>query len=189
MKQEMSMFMSSETCEWYTPGHIIELARKVMGSITLDPASCEYANTNIVKADFYYDCNGLELPWYGNVWLNPPYGRIKNRSSQGIWAKKMESELLNKNINQGILLVRAALGYPWFEELWDKWPACFVRDLLQFVKSDGTTGDNTAKHGHALFYIADNTKDNYQINLTKFIFTFRTIGRITIPDGRYYLQS
>jgi len=27
--------------EWYTPPHYIESARKVLGSIDLDPASCE----------------------------------------------------------------------------------------------------------------------------------------------------
>jgi len=62
--------------EWGTPLNYIESARKVMGSIDVDPASNELAQQT-VKAEKYYtkDNSSLDKPWHGNVWLNPPYGR------------------------------------------------------------------------------------------------------------------
>ena len=65
--------------EFYTPSHIIEIARACMGGIDLDPASCAIANET-VKASRFYDIrqNGLKRPWFGRIWLNPPFGRSPN---------------------------------------------------------------------------------------------------------------
>ena len=59
--------------EWYTPGYIIEAAKKVLGTIDLDPASSDIANS-IIKANIYYtiENDGLTKEWFGNIWLNPP---------------------------------------------------------------------------------------------------------------------
>jgi len=60
--------------EWFSPQDIVDRARRVMGGIDLDPASCVQAN-EIVRAAKYYDqsADGLLQPWRGRVWLNPPY--------------------------------------------------------------------------------------------------------------------
>lgn len=60
--------------EWYTPLPYVEAARAVMGTIDIDPASSDKANET-VQAEHYYTIadNGLVRPWYGRVWLNPPY--------------------------------------------------------------------------------------------------------------------
>jgi hypothetical protein len=60
--------------ESFTPPEYVEAARKVMGSIDLDPASCEVAQIT-VKAKRYYtkENNGLDKHWKGNIFLNPPY--------------------------------------------------------------------------------------------------------------------
>jgi len=61
--------------EWYSPQNVVDAARRVMGGIDLDPASCYHANEEIVRARGYYTRadDGLTLPWRGRVWLNPPY--------------------------------------------------------------------------------------------------------------------
>ena len=66
---------SSVSNEWGTPLNVIELARQVMGSIDLDPASTEAFNQN-VRATRHYTAgqDGLAQPWYGNVFCNPPGG-------------------------------------------------------------------------------------------------------------------
>ena len=60
--------------EWYSPQNVVDAARRVMGEIDLDPASCFRAN-EIVRATKYYDqsADGLTQPLHGRVWLNPPY--------------------------------------------------------------------------------------------------------------------
>jgi DNA N-6-adenine-methyltransferase (Dam) len=60
--------------EWYTPPEYIELARKVMGAIDLDPASSDKAQVCVqAKSYFTVADDGLTKAWKGAVWLNPPY--------------------------------------------------------------------------------------------------------------------
>lgn len=65
----------SQSDDWWTPAHIIDDARKVLGVIDLDPASNPKANET-VQADHIYTIHnsGLNKRWWGRVWLNPPYG-------------------------------------------------------------------------------------------------------------------
>jgi hypothetical protein len=60
--------------EWYSPADIVAAARDVLGAIDLDPASCDVANA-VVEASriFTVADNGLEQPWHGRVYMNPPY--------------------------------------------------------------------------------------------------------------------
>lgn len=65
--------------EWYTPPHIIAAARLYFGgTIDLDPASCPVANRVVGATTFFTkEDDGLTKDWapYGNIWVNPPYGR------------------------------------------------------------------------------------------------------------------
>jgi hypothetical protein len=65
--------------ESYTPEKYINLVRKVLGEINLDPFSCEFANKNYVKADRYItkENDAHSKIWYlkpnMTVFMNPPY--------------------------------------------------------------------------------------------------------------------
>ena len=59
--------------EWYTPPEVIKDARRVMGSIDTDPASSRVAQKVVQASIAWLAGEGLENPWVGNVWLNPPF--------------------------------------------------------------------------------------------------------------------
>lgn len=180
MAQPMQVMLSHESVDYYTPSKYIEAARQVMAQIDLDPASCEAAQETVKAKHFYSESDdGLSQEWHGHIWLNPPYSKTNGKSNQELWAQKLVSEYQAGNVKQGILLVKSALGYRWFEELWDLMPACFIRERLSFTKSNGSS-DGESKHGTTIFYLGN--------NLSGFVEIFSGFGRITIPDGRYISQ-
>jgi hypothetical protein len=68
MEQPLSVLLSSQSNDWYTPPQYVEAARRVMGGIDLDPASSAAAN-QVIKATTFYDeaTNGLAQPWTGKI--------------------------------------------------------------------------------------------------------------------------
>jgi ParB family chromosome partitioning protein len=89
--------------------------------------------------------NGLEKPWFGNVWLNPPYAS----DLIGKFADKLVDEL--KHIKQAIVLVNNATETEWFYTMVVQATAvCFPRSRVRFVTPDGTTG--APLQGQAILY-------------------------------------
>lgn len=173
--------------EWYTPARYIEAARRVMGGIDLDPASCELANRT-VKAMRYYtkEQNGLLLPWYGNVWLNPPYGLVtpglrgSTKSLQRNFAIELHKRYQMQEIAQAILLLLgASLCMPWFIPFWE-YPICVVRQRIEFTLADGTQGHNG--YGNCFIYLGPHEQ--------KFIDIFSEFGtvakRVSVPKTQPY---
>ena len=130
--------------EWYTPARYIEAARAVMGSIDLDPASCELANRTVKASRFYSkEQNGLAQEWYGNVWLNPPYGReggarnmaytAPGTSVGKLWIDKLIHDYQSGKVSAAILLGKADVKQIWFEPLWD-YLICFAQNRVYFER-------------------------------------------------------
>lgn len=136
--------------EWYTPKEFIEAATAVMGGIDLDPASSEIANKTVNAKRFYtVEENGLEKPWFGRVWMNPPYAS----DLIGKFAEKLVFEL--PNISQAIVLVNNATETEWFYTMVVQATAvCFPRSRVRFVTPDGTTG--APLQGQAILYFGPN---------------------------------
>lgn len=98
--------------EWFTPPEIIE----ALGPFDDDP--CQPGQTN-----------GLERPWRGRVWLNPPYG-----PDTGQWLRKLADH------GNGIAIIFARTETQmFFREVWERAHGLlFLRGRLHFHKADGT---------------------------------------------------
>ena len=93
-----SALHSKDSADWYTPSPFVEAARELMGGIDLDPASDAEAN-HTVMADAYYTeaDNGLDRPWAGRVFLNPPGGLVPN-----FWRTLMTEYRITRNVTEAI---------------------------------------------------------------------------------------
>jgi ParB family transcriptional regulator, chromosome partitioning protein len=147
---------SSDSNEWYTPAPIVAAARRVLGRIELDPASCAEAN-KVVQATRYYTIadDGLQQPWSGTIWLNPPYGKTGNRSNQDIWSRRLAQEYRSGQVGAAMLLVNAATDTAWFQSLGREFPICLIAGRLKFWRSDVPADSPT--HGSALVYMGPMT--------------------------------
>lgn len=151
--------------EWYTPSDVIEAARRVMGGIDLDPASCELANQTVKAGRYYTEADdGLAQPWFGRVFCNPPYGGLA-----GDFVKRMVEGYEAARIEAGILLLNAnCIDAGWYQPLWD-YTTCFTDYRLKFRAPGGETTGNTA--GSAIVYLGP--------DWLKFGMEFKAHGRIT----------
>jgi ParB family chromosome partitioning protein len=125
--------------EQYTPTHVVEAVRRVLGGIDLDPASCEVANAVVRATNIWtMSSNGLINPWEGRVFCNPPYSRVAP------WVDRFVDAY-------GIMLVNADTSAIWFHKLMDRCDAvCLTRGRLAFRLPDGTVrGQN--RMGQAIF--------------------------------------
>lgn len=155
------MMVSSETNEWYTPEDYIFAAKAVLGCIDLDPASCASAN-KVVGASAYYskEDNGLEHPWIGRVWINPPYADLGPK-----FVKKLLEEYETGNVIEAILLVNShSTDAKWFEPLFLH-TVCFTNHRSRFWNEDGVGGSPT--HGSLFAYLGPN-KDRFALEFGKF---------------------
>lgn len=75
------------------------------GGFTLDVAAAPHnakCTTYFTRAD-----NGLEQPWTGRVWCNPPYSRVPGVSDLGSWVRKAWAEWEAGNADHIVMLVPA----------------------------------------------------------------------------------
>jgi hypothetical protein len=130
--------LDMEQNEYYSPADAIEGARRVLGGIDLDPASCDEANA-VVKAKRYFTRkqNGLTKEWRGLVWCNPPYVGGRDGGGAGDFVAKLVEAYRSKRVPGAILLLGAHhVTLPWFEPLLNH-TLCFSHGRLKFRAPGG----------------------------------------------------
>lgn len=144
---------TSDSTEWFTPPAIVEAARRVMGGIDLDPASCEEANQTVQATSYYTrECSGLGREWAGRVFLNPPYGRDEqHRSNMAVWGAHLLAEVAAGRVSQAVLLVGAYTDTELLQGLLRDRPVCLTGRLAFIAPGAGEQRGN--RFGSAIAYL------------------------------------
>lgn len=144
----------AQSHEWYTPAIYIEAARRVLGTIDLDPASSVEANQTVKATTYYTQQNdGLVQEWKGAVWLNPPY---KGLSASFI--EKLLEQIKKGNVTEAIVLLNAnSTETKWFSPLWN-YILCFTDHRINFIGQSSTT----STHGSVFIYIGPQERKFYE---------------------------
>ena len=121
---------------WTTPPHIIESLIDVFGVFDLDPCSETSDNkkrNSRAKIGYTAKDNGLKKPWFGTVFVNPPYGR-----TVGQWVEKCYSEAKKGNTKTVIGLLASRTDTKYFHHyISEKADIYFIKGRLKF--GDGTS--------------------------------------------------
>lgn len=152
--------------EWYTPAKYVDMAREVMGTIDIDPASNPTAQRT-VRATTYYtaETNGLDKPWSGKVWMNPPYSNPEVQQ----FAEKVISEFRSGNISEAIVLTNNSADTGWHRAMQDACTRyCTTTGRIRFESP--TRQGNSPAMGQSFFYFGDDPE--------RFKDVFSSVGNI-----------
>jgi hypothetical protein len=178
---------SSGLVEYYTDPRIVDAARELMGSITLDPASCLHANLFHVGAQDFYtkEQDGLSRSWFGNVWLNHPFHRgeqpcpkkletckkkvCKTRGhhitkaipSNAEWINHLMNEFERFHIRQACAITFASTSEAWFRPLLN-YPQCYLTPRTNYYTPDGLSADDVTKGSVVTYLGPDNKTEKFR---------------------------
>lgn len=117
---------------WLTPPQII----KALGPFDLDPCCPPDMPWRTAEVMYTEEDDGLSQPWFGRVWLNPPYGKEAKPFVERMIAHRTTSD--GKGI--ALIFVRSETRL-WQDLIFPNAVAIlFIRSRLKFYKKDGSEG-------------------------------------------------
>ncbi|KAB8333607.1 hypothetical protein SD80_012495 [Scytonema tolypothrichoides VB-61278] len=123
---------SSGQNEWATPAWVIDALMAVLGKFDLDPCGDSRKPVTRARVVFTADDDGLHLPWMGNTFVNPPYGR-----ELGLWVDKMVAEVEAGRVLTLTALVPARTDTNWWHRAMSAGASVlFLKGRLKFGNSD-----------------------------------------------------
>lgn len=131
--------------EWLTPPDII----RALGQFDLDPCAPVIRPWDMARRHYSIADNGLQLPWAGRLWVNPPYG-----DQTFLWIARAAAH------GNAMALIFARTETKGFHrEVWDKADAIFFfKGRLSFFHVDGVQGGTANAPSCLIAYGADNVE-------------------------------
>ena len=130
---------------WLTPPALLSM----LGAFDLDPCAAPEPRPWATAAEMW-NSDGLERPWRGRVFLNPPYG-----PQTGLWLKRLADH------GNGVALIFARTETDMFvRQVWRRADAIlFVYGRLHFHRPDGERAPcNSGAPSVLIAYGADNVE-------------------------------
>jgi hypothetical protein len=174
--------------EHYTPPATVDAAREVLdGRIDLDPASCELANKIVVATKIYtrYD-DGLAQPWHGNVFLNPPGGKVEGASSALLWWRHLLGCWFRGDVEAAIFIgfslevlrstqVQGDVALDPFD-----FPFCVPRQRMRFLaaREGALVSQGSPTHANVIVYLP---RHGSAADVQRFAQVFAKLGRVALP--------
>lgn len=115
----------AQKVEWLTPPAIV----RALGPFDLDPCSPAVRPWPTATVHYSEDEDGLSRPWFGRVWLNPPYGK-----AAAAWIERLADH------GDGIATLFARTETEMFaKSVWSRADALlFIDGRLHFYHVDGS---------------------------------------------------
>lgn len=113
-KTRIDGMLTSRRQDWGTPPAFLDYLRTERTWVPDLDAAASHENTK-APAFFdgdHFDSDGLEQDWFGDVWLNPPFG-----NEIGSWLAKCAEEIKRPEVNSIMALVPARCDTKWFHEI------------------------------------------------------------------------
>lgn len=156
------VYLSSASNDWGTPAYLVKLAREVFDEqcIDLDPCSTAVAQRTVKARRFLGKSDdSLQQPWCGRVFINPPFGVLGSCSQQGLFLRKALEEHGAGRASEVLLLLKAAIGYSWFQQVFQL-PHAFLKQKVSFVCQDNSyrqpSHEASNPHGTVVVYLGKN---------------------------------
>lgn len=177
---------TSGNVEFFTPTKITDAARKFLGGIDLDPASCEAANRRIRAGKIYTrDDDALDprKRWKGRVFMNHPFGfaeracdpsitgqpcskkicakrgyhRCADYGGNAAWINKLLESYRRGDVSEAIGICFASTGEAWLQPLM-RYPLCFLFPRTNYDNAKGAVVKGVTK-ASVLYYLGKRQKD------------------------------
>ena len=97
---DISACLSTGKDDWETPDHFFREQERQYGQFDLD--ACATKHNSKCAIFMSPEDDGLQQPWFGNVWCNPAY----SRGQPTLWIKKAIAEVEAGNAHQVVMLLR-----------------------------------------------------------------------------------
>lgn len=117
--------------KWATPPSVVSELERRFGAFDLDPC-CE---PHTAKAPTFYtiDDDGLSKPWFGNVFVNPPYSKPRP------WCDRARLATSTGEAQRVVMLLPCSTDTRWFHEaVWPFAELVFWRGRVRFHGWEGT---------------------------------------------------
>ena len=138
--------------KWSTPERYVDLVREILGEIDLDPAT-NLAAQEVVKATRFYtsEDDGLTRPWFGKVWLNPPYSQPACKQ----FTERLLDHLESGEVSHAVVLVNTSTASKWYQRLLERASLIiFPKGRIQFWHPDMKEAGDTNRYDQTFLVFA-----------------------------------